>query len=1342
MKRQSAPRHWFILLAAVFFSTLAASHSLAEPAASPSEEVRALQRQLRGLGYVDTPDTGLMDVQTRYQIWFFAEENRLDKNGLFNNLQVATVADLLRQHAEQVAEDRKKARVVVPRSHPKDSFLEVVASPDGKWAASFADRLIKIWNLETGLAVRDIEFGCCMKAAAFLPDSKSLAIGTSGPSIRILDLATGAMTHRVVIEGKIDTLDRNITKIEVRPNSDELIVADQVGQVFVFDWKKNAEVSKLGRHPPAANMFGNDIEGLAVSMDGRLAASVRDDDLRIVIWDLVSRKQAKTVKLPKEFDGARFAFNSDATKLVVWSHYKNSMGELELSSGKFRSIALPGYLNGLLFNPALTKNYAVIVDQKGISQIGMLDPGTGSFEPDYPLSETGFASGNVEMAGGSDAGRSILAGSEGMVRIGSLKEKTSWKNRVDPRLKIDNVLPCGPGFSTIQYDRYSQKLGVWDFQKGTLAAQLRMDGQPLGSPDASGSDLSVSSAVCSGDGEMLITGLGSGDVVRWSLTGAEPSRLSTIAGRPTEAYDKMLGVAISPDKRLIAVSRGNGMVEPEGSPGTARKNRSEIVFYNAESGGAERTIAFDKLTTEQTWGQNQTRVVALSSRSNTGQMAFSPDGARLFAARSEWRFGMWSVDSGQRIQTYETLQKFQRFMPEVGVKTAEDRRVATHAERGFSRVQQLFVPPETSRIYALLDASDTGFSPRKTFLLDYSYGFSHPERVLEVETIRVGTIDRKGTRFFGVNGLSEILVYELPSGKLLHRMKTTQGGLSSIDVSHDGSRIYGGSDEGMVQTWDSATGELLATSVLLGDGEWLTMTPEGFFNGSPKAGQLIYLRTGPMQISTIDQLYQFLYRPDLVQEKLAGDPQGLVRAAAVKLDLGQLVASGAAPKVSIVSPAASGSVESERMTVEGEITDQGGGVGRIEWRINGVTQGEVEGQRGLARVEEATTSASAGRSIKAAQALSLEPGENTIELVAYNAANLIASEPVSIRLSLPESAVKTPPTLYVLAVGINDYYDGRLRLTYAVPDATKFSAALERAGAGHYNSIDVTTLTDSDVTSEGLERAFSELSKKVRPRDVLVFFAAGHGKTVDGRYYYLPRDFRYQTEASIAELGIGQDKWQAWFAKIPARKSILIYDTCESGTLTGANAQQIAMRSGLEQQAAVGRLIQATGRTVLTAATSDRPALEGYRGHGVFTYALLDGLARADSNGNGLIEVTELAGFVDTAVPEITEKAFGLRQLPQMSIQGSDFALARKVDGLVAESGAGPAVPAIPEKPTHVALEAVQVFKDAGPAGEAVLELKPGMTFAVIKTENGWSLIARDGKAIGYVEEAKAQKLQ
>ncbi len=49
-----------------------------------------------------------------------------------------------------------------------------------------------------------------------------------------------------------------------------------------------------------------------------------------------------------------------------------------------------------------------------------------------------------------------------------------------------------------------------------------------------------------------------------------------------------------------------------------------------------------------------------------------------------------------------------------------------------------------------------------------------------------------------------------------------------------------------------------------------------------------------MEVFSVDQVYQALYRPDLVREKLAGDPQGKVREAAAKLDLNKVVASGAA----------------------------------------------------------------------------------------------------------------------------------------------------------------------------------------------------------------------------------------------------------------------------------------------------------------------------------------------------------------------------------------------------------------------------------------------------------------
>ena len=79
------------------------------------------------------------------------------------------------------------------------------------------------------------------------------------------------------------------------------------------------------------------------------------------------------------------------------------------------------------------------------------------------------------------------------------------------------------------------------------------------------------------------------------------------------------------------------------------------------------------------------------------------------------------------------------------------------------------------------------------------------------------------------------------------------------------------------------------------------------------------------------------------------------------------------------------------------------------------------------------------------------------------------------------------------------------------------------------------------------------------------------------------------------------------------------------------------------------------GRTVLSASTDDAPALEGYKGHGVFTYALLEGMGSADANSNGLIEVTELASWIDQRVPDLSYQAFGQRQVPQMKIVGSNF---------------------------------------------------------------------------------------
>jgi uncharacterized caspase-like protein len=457
-----------------------------------------------------------------------------------------------------------------------------------------------------------------------------------------------------------------------------------------------------------------------------------------------------------------------------------------------------------------------------------------------------------------------------------------------------------------------------------------------------------------------------------------------------------------------------------------------------------------------------------------------------------------------------------------------------------------------------------------------------------------------------------------------------------------------------------------------------------------------------------------------------------VKEAAAKLDLTKAVATGKAPKVTITSPPAGAVVTSARVTVEASITDQGGGIGKLEWRVNGTTVGvDGLGDRGLGRTDQQAQSSANG----VRKSIALSPGQNKIEVIAYNAQGIIASDPGQVVVTLQgQEADKITPRLYVLSVGVNDYWDSRLDLAFAAPDAQSIGDALSKAGQGLYERIDTTTLLDAQATAAGIDHAFTDLGQKIRPQDVFVFFMAGHGKTVDGRFYFIPQDFRYTGEDSITSKAIGQDQLQQWLARISAQKSILLFDACESGSLTEDRAGQ----RGMEEMTAIDRLTRAMGRSILTATTDDKPAREGIGGHGVFTYAVLAGLGNVQPDPDGLINVFDLATYVDRSVPELSYNAFKFRQVPQVRIVGSNFPLAHQVAMLPAT---GPSV-SIPTTPTHVVITSVTVRQTASDTAPTVLQLTPGTQVRLIETSSGWVLIARDGKQLGYVEEKVLLRMQ
>ena len=156
---------------------------------------------------------------------------------------------------------------------------------------------------------------------------------------------------------------------------------------------------------------------------------------------------------------------------------------------------------------------------------------------------------------------------------------------------------------------------------------------------------------------------------------------------------------------------------------------------------------------------------------------------------------------------------------------------------------------------------------------------------------------------------------------------------------------------------------------------------------------------------------------------------------------------------------------------------------------------------------------------------------------------------------------------------------------------------------------------------------------------------------------------------------ISQELLQEWLVnKVKARNAVILLDTCQSGALVDGYTRS---RLGVNvSEAAVGRLHEATGRPILTAVAGDQSAAGlTALGHRLFTAALIEALHKGDRDGDGYIEVSELADYVQDRVPqlgkggEIRSAAPKRRRAndsegphsPRFGTTGGDFKLVKKV---------------------------------------------------------------------------------
>ena len=107
----------------------------------------------------------------------------------------------------------------------------------------------------------------------------------------------------------------------------------------------------------------------------------------------------------------------------------------------------------------------------------------------------------------------------------------------------------------------------------------------------------------------------------------------------------------------------------------------------------------------------------------------------------------------------------------------------------------------------------------------------------------------------------------------------------------------------------------------------------------------------------------------------------------------------------------------------------------------------------------------------------------------------------------PAAADALKPKLYAVAIGVGDYADETLRLTYPAADARGFADAVQKQKGGLYSDVEVRTLVDKDATRANVLDALDWLDTAVTSRDIGMVLIAGHGLTDEkGRYWFLPAD--------------------------------------------------------------------------------------------------------------------------------------------------------------------------------------------------------------------------------------------
>ncbi len=236
------------------------------------------------------------------------------------------------------------------------------------------------------------------------------------------------------------------------------------------------------------------------------------------------------------------------------------------------------------------------------------------------------------------------------------------------------------------------------------------------------------------------------------------------------------------------------------------------------------------------------------------------------------------------------------------------------------------------------------------------------------------------------------------------------------------------------------------------------------------------------------------------------------------------------------------------------------------------------------------------------------------------------------------------PKLYAIVIGIGGYPNAKFSSKFAKNDAATIYHRLKAQVGDIYTEGNIKLLNQpAQTTQVTIQQAFEDVKSKIKPTDIFVLFIAGEADRVDEEYYLLTSKTQDFSAEQLKRTGLSATQLKNLIANIPTAYKLILIDTPMSDYVmkttdlfTTHNIK--TCKSGM----------------ILTA---ERYAIDdGFRGHSLFTYAVLNALSGiADTNKNGFIESNELAQYVGASILMIAKQAFNRQQIAYIDRCGGNL---------------------------------------------------------------------------------------